>query len=78
MIDRSHDAAAGSHKDKRKNNNKQGLSVGQALLGPSSSPSLTSNIALGSQQTKADQSENPSQQQTKVTQSNVSAQQQIN
>ncbi|PKK67598.1 hypothetical protein RhiirC2_751516, partial [Rhizophagus irregularis] len=69
MIDRSHDAAAGSHKDKRKNNNKQGLSVGQALLGPSSSPSLTSNIALG---------KNPSQQQTKVTQSNVSAQQQIN
>ncbi|CAG8756250.1 18860_t:CDS:2, partial [Rhizophagus irregularis] len=78
MIDRSHDAAAGSHKDKRKNNNKQGFSVEQALLGPSSSPSLTSNIALESQQTKADQSENPSQQQTKVTQSNVSAQQQIN
>ncbi|CAB4488958.1 unnamed protein product [Rhizophagus irregularis] len=78
MIDRSHDAAAGSHKDKRKNNNKQGFSVGQALLGPSSSPSLTSNIALGSPQTKADQSENPSQQQTKVTQSNVSAPQQIN
>ncbi|GBC14866.2 hypothetical protein GLOIN_2v1485349 [Rhizophagus irregularis DAOM 181602=DAOM 197198] len=78
MIDCSHDAAAGSHKDKRKNNNKQGFSVEQALLGPSSSPSLTSNIALESQQTKADQSENPSQQQTKVTQSNVSAQQQIN
>ncbi|PKY61925.1 hypothetical protein RhiirA4_487580 [Rhizophagus irregularis] len=78
MIDRSHDAAAGSHKDKRKNNNKQGFSVGQALLGPSSSPSLTPNIALGSQQTNASQSENPSQQQTKVTQSNASAQQQIN